>query len=99
MSADIVRSVGRIVSEIGRWDHYLRIFPESDRVQDAAAKLFAQVINYLVRAATFYSANRPCQYSICTLYTSVLSLISYSAVHQSGFIINAGKAEGYLGRH
>ncbi|RFU27216.1 hypothetical protein B7463_g9122, partial [Scytalidium lignicola] len=55
-SEEIGRAVGKIVGEIGRWDQYLRLFPDSHRVQSVTAKLFAQVINYLVRATAFYTA-------------------------------------------
>lgn len=73
VSTMIVHAVGKVVYEIGRWDGYLRIFHDSDRLQAAAAQLFAQIINYLVRATAFYSAPLPSPYSPCTSLSVTLT--------------------------
>ncbi|KAF2660328.1 hypothetical protein K491DRAFT_711829 [Lophiostoma macrostomum CBS 122681] len=61
-STIITQEAGRVISEIGRCDRYLRLFPASDRLFTATSELFAQIINYLVRATAFYSSPLPKRY-------------------------------------
>ncbi|CAN9187941.1 unnamed protein product [Alternaria alternata] len=69
-SETIANAVGKIVQNIGRWDEYLRIFDTSDRVQTIAARLFAQIINYLIRATAFYTAPLTKQYFKAAITTA-----------------------------
>lgn len=47
-----------IVNELGRWDKYLELFNESDRVNKIAAQLFSQVIKFLISAKAHYQSHR-----------------------------------------
>jgi hypothetical protein len=47
-----------IVGKLGRWDGYLGLFDEFERVRKAAATLFSQIINFLVRARIHYQKPR-----------------------------------------
>ncbi|CAN9202013.1 unnamed protein product [Alternaria alternata] len=69
-STTIAYAAGKIVQDIGRWDEYLRIFSTSDRVQTITANLFAQIINYLIRATAFYAAPLHKQYVKAALTTT-----------------------------
>jgi hypothetical protein len=47
-----------IVGKLGRWNGYLGLFDEFERVRNAAATLFSQIINFLVRARIYYQKPR-----------------------------------------
>jgi hypothetical protein len=43
-----------IVGKLGCWNGYIGLFDEFERVRKAAATLFCQIINFLVRARIYY---------------------------------------------
>lgn len=54
ISEEIGDALSKIATELGRWERVLQLFPDSQRLHTAAAELFAQVINYLVRASRYF---------------------------------------------
>lgn len=54
LSEEIGNALVKIGRELGRWERVLQLFPSSKRLHDTAAELFAQLINYLVRASRYY---------------------------------------------
>jgi hypothetical protein len=59
LSEEIGSAVVNIAKEIGRWEAYLRLYPVSSRLHRTIAELFAQVINFAVRAMKFYEMTGP----------------------------------------
>jgi len=59
LSEEIGAAVVSIVKEIGRWEAYLQLYPASSRLHSTIAELFAQVINFAVRAMKFYEMPGP----------------------------------------
>lgn len=58
LSGEIGSAIYSIGKEIGRWESYLRSFTYP-RVQEGIVELFAHVINFAVRAKTFYQTPLP----------------------------------------
>jgi hypothetical protein len=50
----IIDSLAEIVRHLGRWNKYLELFEEFERVREVASHLFSQVINFLIRARIYY---------------------------------------------
>ncbi|KAJ4296301.1 hypothetical protein N0V90_006346 [Kalmusia sp. IMI 367209] len=74
VSSVIPQAINKITGEMGRWDQYLRLFPDSDRLQSVVAQLFAQIINYVVRANKYYSASLPKRYVKAGMSTTPVKL-------------------------
>ena len=45
-----------LARNLGRWDAYISLYPEVHRVQSTIAELFAQCINFSVRATAYYGS-------------------------------------------
>jgi hypothetical protein len=60
---DTMQKIGEalvdIVGKLGRWNGHIGLFDEFERVRKAAATLFCQIINFLVRARIYYQKSRP----------------------------------------
>lgn len=57
-SEKISKALVEIVESLGRWNKYIELFVESQRVSEIASHLFSQIINFLVRARLFYQKPR-----------------------------------------
>jgi hypothetical protein len=60
-SEKITQVLIEIVQSLGRWNKHIDLFAEHVRVREAAAHLFSQIINFLVRARIYYQKPRPCE--------------------------------------
>jgi hypothetical protein len=54
---EIGTAVELVSKYLGRWDAYLDLHPAVPRVRAYAVQLFAQVINFCVRATRYYQSN------------------------------------------
>jgi hypothetical protein len=46
-----------IVDSIGRCEDYQNIYPDAERLETIISKLYAEVINFLVRSKKYYNTN------------------------------------------
>jgi len=54
LSDKIALSILELLQHIGRWETYLQLWPATPRLCAALTELFAQIINFLVRAIIYY---------------------------------------------
>ncbi|KAL2064379.1 hypothetical protein VTL71DRAFT_4873 [Oculimacula yallundae] len=70
-----------IVINLERWNKYTSLFDDFEAVRTAAARLFSQIINYLVRAKIYYQTSRQYRHLKIAFggwsekYDSIMSLI------------------------
>ncbi|KAG4416219.1 hypothetical protein IFR04_010622 [Cadophora malorum] len=57
-SEKINEALVSIVENLGRWNKYIDLFDDFERVRNAAARLFSRIINFLVRARIYYQKSR-----------------------------------------
>jgi len=57
-TARIAEALIEIFKDLGRWNKYLELFEDSERVRDIASDLFSQVLNFLIRARNYYQTSR-----------------------------------------
>jgi hypothetical protein len=57
-SEKISQALVEILGSLGRWNKYIELFDEFERVRETAAHLFSQIINFLVRTKRYYSRPR-----------------------------------------
>lgn len=60
LSDQLGTAVVSIAKEIGRWEAYLQLYSASPRIHSTIAELFAQVINFSVRAMKLYEMPASC---------------------------------------
>jgi hypothetical protein len=60
-SASISDALVEIVENLGRWNKYIELFDESERVRGIAGHLFSQIINFCVRARIYYKRRQLCK--------------------------------------
>lgn len=54
VSDKIASSILDLLQQIGRWETYLQLWPTTTRLSTVLVELFAQIINFLVRATAHY---------------------------------------------
>jgi hypothetical protein len=57
-SEEISDALVDIIEGIGQWERYLEFFPTSAIIQQIITRLYAQVVNFLVRSRTYYQTPR-----------------------------------------
>ncbi|PVH76933.1 hypothetical protein DL98DRAFT_280469 [Cadophora sp. DSE1049] len=80
-SEKINEALVSIVENLERWNKYIDLFDEFEGVRKAAARLFSQIINFLVRARIYYQKSRAARHIKIAFstwsekYKSIMNLI------------------------
>ncbi|KAH9210609.1 hypothetical protein DL95DRAFT_448675 [Leptodontidium sp. 2 PMI_412] len=81
-SERIHEALALIVENLERWNKYIDLFDEFEGVRKAAARLFSQIINFLVRARIYYQKSRAARHVKIAFspwpekYKSIMNLIN-----------------------
>ncbi|KAG4444114.1 hypothetical protein IFR05_000343 [Cadophora sp. M221] len=80
-SERIHEALASIVENLERWNKYIDLFDEFEGVRKAAARLFSQIINFLVRARIYYQKSRAGETEFIRYFSSGMKLKNLSARH------------------
>ncbi|KAK0129464.1 hypothetical protein ONS96_000035 [Cadophora gregata f. sp. sojae] len=85
-SEKINEALVSIVANLERWNKYIELFDEFEGVRKAAARLFSQIINFLVRARIYYQKSRAARHIKIAFstwsekYKNIMNLINQESI-------------------